>query len=260
MTVADIVAYIGAAAWAPQILSWIYNAVSKPKLTIVSARTVEVGFSMFGPIVNATLAISSERRDALIEKITLLITHQQGEKRQLIWRVLNENQQQIRDAQGNISSQYKNNPAVALKVSTLSLTEKTVGFHDPDFESASRSTQTSIIEQFRHLESLDGNAAALDQLFRSREFEQAQREFENFMYWKAGTYEFSFSAQLAGVKNPHVQRFAVAFVENNIAVLRKNLELLVPYARATLSTNVEEQKLITWNWAYPVVTAVSSSD
>jgi hypothetical protein len=260
MTAADIVAYIGAAAWAPQIVTWIYRAVSKPRLTIVSAGTVEVGFSMFGPIVNATLAISSERRDALIEKITLQITHEHGEKRLLVWRMLNENQQQIRDPQGNISSQYKNNPAVALKVSTLALTEKTIGFHDPNFESMERVRAAGIVEQFRHLEGIGGNAAALDQLLSSIEFERARREFESYMYWRAGEYEFSFSAQLAGVKNPHVQRFAVTFVEGDIETLRKNFELLTRYTRAILSTNAEDQKLITWNWVYPAVTAISASN
>jgi len=106
----------------------------------------------------------------------------------------------------------------------------------------------------------DGNAAALDQLLRSMEFEQAQREFENYMYWKTGKYEFSFTAQLAGVKKVHVQRFTVAFTENEITILRKNFEFLACYVRATLSTNPEEQKLVLWNWIYPTVIAVSSSD
>ena len=55
MTAADIAAYIGAAAWLPQIGAWIYNAVSRPELKIVSAGQIEIGFSMFGPIANATL-------------------------------------------------------------------------------------------------------------------------------------------------------------------------------------------------------------
>jgi hypothetical protein len=259
MTAADIVAYIGAAAWLPQLGAWIYNAVSRPKLKLVSAGKIEIGFSMFGPIANATLAVSTERRDALIERITLDVTHEQGERRHLVWRFLNENQQQIRDPQGNISSQYKNNPAVALKVSTLSLAERTVGFHDPAFEDMDRSTTARIAAQFQHSESQIGNAAALDQLFQSMEFQQAQRAFENFMYWRAGKWEFLFFMQLAGVKKPHTQRFAVTFTDDDVTMLRKNFELLVPYVRATLSANPDERKLITWYWTYPAITAVSGS-
>ncbi len=255
MTAADIAAYIGAAAWVPQIGAWIYSAASRPKLKIVSASKIEIGFSMFGPIANATLAISAERRDALVEKITLLATHEHGERRNLVWRFLNENQQQIRDPQGNISSQFKNIPAVALKVSTLTLSERIVGFHDPDFEELERSTSNRLIAQFRHLEAQVGNAAALEELLQSMDFQQAQREIENFMYWKAGKWEFLLSAQLAGVKNPHEQRFAVMFSESDITTLRKNLELLVPYFKTRL-TNPEDQKLITWNWAYPVITSI----
>jgi hypothetical protein len=256
MTAADIAAYIGAAAWAPQIGLWVYSAASRPKLKIVSASKIEIGFSMLGPIANATLAISAERRDALVEKITLLATHEHGERRNLVWRFLNENQQQIRDPQGNISSQFKNNPAVALKVSTLALSERIVGFHDPDFEELERATSNRLIAQFRHLAAQVDNAAALEQLLQSMDFRQAQRDVENFMYWKAGRWEFILSAQLAGVKTPHKQRFAVTFTESDITALRRNLELLVPYIKATLSSDPGDQKLITWNWVYPVITAI----
>ncbi len=255
MTPADIAAYIGAAAWAPQIAAWLYHVSSKPRLKVVSARKVEIGYSMFGPIVNATLAISAERRDALVEKITLFATHEHGERRQLVWRFLNENQQQIRDPQGKISSQFKNNPAVALKVSTLALAERTVGFHDPEFEEFERTTSSSLVAQFRHLETQVGNAAALRQLLQSVEFGRAQREFERFMYWRDGRWSFLLSAQLAGVKSAHEESFEVTLTDDDIVVLRRNLEQLVPYTRATLSSDAQDQKLISWNWIYPVITA-----
>lgn len=259
MTPEQLAAYIGAAAWAPQIATWIYNAVAKPKLTIVSASTVEIGFTFFGPILNTTLAISSERRDALIEGLTLHITHERGEKRQLIWRHLSENQQQLRDAQGNISQFIKNNPAVALKVSTLALTEKTVGFQDPDYEVAYRASARRIADQFSHLTAQNDNATALAALLRSLEFEQVQRAFENYMYWKAGRYEFALLAQIAGVKKPHEQLFTVTLLESDIATLRRNLELLVPYVRSSLSTDPADQKLINWNWIYPGISASQKS-
>ena len=124
MTSAEIIAYIGAAAWLPQIGKWIYNSVAKSKLKIVSAPTVEIGYSTFGPIVNLTVAISVECRDALIEKITLKATHKKGEERHLTWKWLNGKQHQIQSATDAIAEVSKNQPAVALKVSTLSLAEK----------------------------------------------------------------------------------------------------------------------------------------
>jgi hypothetical protein len=260
MTAADIAAYIGAAAWLPQIGAWIYNAFSEPELKIVSAGKIEIGFSIFGPIANPTLAISAERRDALIEKMTLQVTHEHGEQRFLDWRFLNEVQQQIRDPQGNVSSQYKNTPAVALKVSTLSLSERIVGFRDPKFEESDRTTTGPIAAQFRHNEKQTDNAVALETLLHSMEFKQAQRAFEDFMYWRAGKWEFLFSAQLAGVKKPHTQRFTVTFSDDDITELRRNCELLVPYVRAISSTEKEDQKQITWHWVYPPIVPVSESE
>lgn len=255
MTAADLAAYIGAAAWLPQIGTWFYEAYSRPKLKIVSAGKIEIGFSMFGPIANPTLAISAERRDALIEKMTLRVTHEHGEQHFLDWRFLNEVQQQIRDPQGNVSSQFKNTPAVALKVSTLSLTERIVGFRDPKFEELDRVTTGPLSAQFRHDETQMDNGAALERLLQCMEFKHAQRAFEDFMYWRAGKWEFLFFAQLAGVKKPHTQRFVVAFSDDDITTLRRNFDLLVPYVRAISSTNEEDRKLITWNWAYPSIVA-----
>ena len=79
------------------------------------------------------------------------------------------------------------------------------------------------------------------------------------MYWRAGNWEFLFSAQLAGVKEPHIQRFTVTFSDDDITTLRRNFDLFVHYARATLSTNEEDRKLITWNWAYPSIVPISES-
>jgi hypothetical protein len=259
MTAADIAAYIGAAAWLPQLGTWVYDAYSKPKLKIVSAGKIEIGFSMFGPIANPTLAISAERRDALIEKMSLRVTHEHGEQRFLDWRFLNEVQQQIRDPQGNVSSQYKNTPAVALKVSTLALTERIVGFRDPKFEELDRVTTGPISAQFRHNEAQMGNGAALDWLLNSMEFKHAQRIFEDSMFWRAGKWEFLFSVQLAGVKNPHAQGFSVTFSDDDVTTLRRNFDLLVPYVRAISSDNEEDRKLITWNWVYPSIVPAPES-
>lgn len=257
MTAADLVAYIGAAAWVPQIGTWVYSAYSKPKLKIVSAGTIEIGFSVYGPIANATLAISAERKDAFIERMTLRVTHEHGEQRFLDWRFLNEAQQQIRDPQGNVSSQFRNTPAVALKVSTLALTERTVGFRDPQFEALERSTDGSLDARFRHNEAKMGNGAALEDLLQSMEFSAVRRKFEDFMYWRTGRWEFLFSAQVSGVKEPHKQTFTTTFSDQDIITLKRNFELLPSYARAILSTKPEDRRLIDWNWAYPTIEPVS---
>jgi hypothetical protein len=124
MSPSDIAAYIGAAAWAPQIVQWLYAWAKRPTLKLASARNAQVGYSNAGPIVTLTTAISCERRDALIRKVRLKVKHEKGEERQLEWEWLKESQLQMSIPTGETLAFDKNQPALALKISTLLLVGK----------------------------------------------------------------------------------------------------------------------------------------
>jgi hypothetical protein len=172
------------------------KSVAKPKLKIVSAPTVEIGYSTFGPIVNLTAAISVECRDALIEKITLKATHEKGEERHLTWKWLNEKQHQIQSATGEMAEVSKNQPAVALKVSTLSLAEKIIGFQDLEFQAKAQALIATLVEHYNYLRGQSGNL--IESLVKSKEFNQARDFFRSNMYWKEGRYTFEVSLQECG--------------------------------------------------------------
>jgi hypothetical protein len=73
MTAAELAAYIGAAAWLPQIATWVYRWFVRPKITITPDRYGEVGFTSFGPIFNLRMAFASDRKDAIIDGFELLV-------------------------------------------------------------------------------------------------------------------------------------------------------------------------------------------
>ncbi len=52
MSATDIIAAIGAAAWLPQIISWVSAISTKPRLRFVPEETSEIGYTFFGPIFN----------------------------------------------------------------------------------------------------------------------------------------------------------------------------------------------------------------
>ncbi len=115
MMPAEFAAYLGALSWVPQI----YSFFATPKLKLTTARTIEVGYSTFGPVVNVGTAISVSRRDTLIEKIELLVKHQESSGQQrFVWVWLNELQHQITSPGAPMIEIRKNQPAIALKVST----------------------------------------------------------------------------------------------------------------------------------------------
>lgn len=256
MTPGDIAAYIGAAAWLPQIGVWAYGRLTTPKLKLVSAKQIEIWFSTFGPGVNATFAFSADRRDALIEKMSLRATHENGDKRDFDWRYLNDNQSQSLDAQGNISSQFRRSPAVALKVSTLALVEKIVAFHNPQFEQSFNPLLNRMMAIYRNNESNVGAQKAFDELLLSLEFKEAKQVYLDSLFWRTGKWDFLFTAKLSGVKTPHTQSFTVTFTDEDIVLLRRNYDQFVPYLKSISASGVEQQALyrtLMWSYAYPFV-------
>lgn len=55
-TVAEWAAYLSAAAWLTQVVSWTHRALAKPIITLVPLRLAEIGFSNHGPVIKLQVA------------------------------------------------------------------------------------------------------------------------------------------------------------------------------------------------------------
>ena len=102
MTPTEIVAYIGAAAWLPQVGKWVYDLWARPTLRIVPAQKIALTHNNLGPTVLLTASLSTEKRDALIEGAAFEISHEMGEKRHLVWVVVSEFGQQMTAPTGRL--------------------------------------------------------------------------------------------------------------------------------------------------------------
>src|SRR5437867_4178650 len=95
MTPLDWVAIVGAAAWIPQVLGWAARKLTEPSLRLVTGIAPEIGYTSFGPIFNLTCAISAERKDAIIERVSCTLEHERGQRLRLSWARLSETFSQI---------------------------------------------------------------------------------------------------------------------------------------------------------------------
>ena len=149
MTPTEIAAYIGAAAWLPQIAAWVYGVFVKPVITIVPDRYAEVGFTSYGPIFNVRMAFASDRKDAIIDGFELKFRHADGDTRTLRWSGLNETFSEIRDEAGNRQQIVSRDQIpIALKIGTASLVEKFVRFQEPRYHEAIRPAFTGLVAHF----------------------------------------------------------------------------------------------------------------
>jgi hypothetical protein len=256
MTAAEIAAYIGALAWIPQLLQWLYGWLSRPKLKLLSGETMGAGYNHFGPVLTLTTAISCDRRDALIRKVTLKITHEKGDKRHLTWVWLSETQMQISIPTGETLDFAKNQPALALKVGPQLLAEKKITFSDREFQAKYAGMTDILLHHYDYLKRTTSDPE--DSLIRSREFMDAQDFFSKSFYWKEGRYDFEVELEMVGRYNRHKEKFVVVFTKSDVDMLQANTTLYEQQVRVMLKLHGGEQSAFPqWKWVNPTVNPFS---
>jgi hypothetical protein len=248
MTPTDIAAYIGAAAWFPQIGKWIYDAWARPMLRIVPAQMVMLAYNNLGPTVQLTASLSTERRDALIEGASLEISHEMGEKRHLVWVMVSEFGQQITVPTGEVMNFGRNLPATAIKLTRDTLADRQIVLQDPDFAKTARTLSDQVFEHYRFLKTRDEDP--MKALLQSKEIRPAREYFERSFYWKPGRYIFDILLKSPALRSGHVQKFEVVLSTPDSDLLASNCKLFDEYVTAAiLSAEGVPSKFPTWKIA-----------
>ena len=66
MTAFEVIAILGALAWLPHIVTWVYRFFLKPKLRL-KVGPAEVSYNSLGPVLTFDCAFSVHKKDAVIE-------------------------------------------------------------------------------------------------------------------------------------------------------------------------------------------------
>lgn len=261
-----IVAIVGAAAWIPQIVQWVVALFTRPKVRVVSGATAEIGFNPLGPIVNLTLAISAQKRDALIMGARLIVEHSTGERHEFEWKVLQQEKGEMNvPLPGPGSLQFRtSDPAIALQVSTKETATRKIFFREPAFEESFRERERAAIEQFNHTNVV---RAPLEDFLKSRQFTEGAEWVCQQMPWRTGRYKILLRLTIDGVSKPvehswsfELHAMDIRQMDANVSKLQDHFKaLFVNDYKATGGVVAPEHDLLTpvtvWNWIYPRVTA-----
>lgn len=245
----EIVAYIGAAAWLPQIVFAIYKASIKPKVTIVPEKSVEIGYTTNGPIFNLRLAVSAAKKDTIIDHVGVSIQHQDGEVHDFTWAGMKETFSEIKDQSGNTQSIEREFSPIALVLNRLGLTERFFRFQDPIFHSESKALTRKATDHQAYLKSNNGDYH--DDLLKSKELHEIFNFSKQYFYWKAGKYTVTFSVKSP---NPIVfteTKYTFELNQHEIDDLVKNIEQIKIAASNFIKSDIEEfePEEVTWKWA-----------
>lgn len=251
MTPADIAAWVGAAAWLPQITSWLYRLFVKPIVTIVPATEAEVGFTRLGPIFNVRMAFSCDRKDAIIDGIELDFTHGDGEKRTFRWAGLAETFSEISDEAGNRSVVKRDESPIALKIGTQSLVEKFVRFQEPRFHETERQPSLNLLTHFNFLKQ-SGDGEWIAKVLASKGYHALGELKRKYFWWKPGEYQLLI--RLSSPKKIALShaRFAFQLSELDVDHLRQNVQSIETDLSNLINSNLAEPPPrvdVNWNWA-----------
>lgn len=248
----EVAAYVGAAAWLPQIIHWGYNYFVRPKLTISIGRQVEIGFTNLGPIFNVPLAFSVANKDLILDKIEVSICHQGGECHDLTWHGLGETFSEITDNHGNKQTVGKNQSApIAIKVSTIGLFEKSVRFQDPIYHKENRQLMDELKDHARYLYRKD-SASAASELFSSKQYIQLHEKRLKHFYWKAGRYSVRIKASSQSEFVQITPNFEFDLSDSDINLLSVNCQLIGVSIQNDLGKGNPEYRPepTKWRWVY----------
>jgi hypothetical protein len=245
MTATDLAAYIGAAAWLPQIMTWIYKAIARPQLRVVFPPQLQIGYSSAGPIANITVAVSTSRADSLIERVRLEVRHEKGDSRTLVWQWTQANAQQATSSDGTFTSIGGQNPAVALKIPKDGLVERLIGFQDAGFLAEFDGLALPCAEELT-AQRAQGETDPFQRLKTSVSYARIKDFFANQGYWKEGSYRARIVIEDRRLRGMFSASFKFQLTKPQIDSLRGNMTQLDRALRIRFGEPYDQPPV--WAW------------
>lgn len=246
----EIAAYIGAAAWLPQIITWVYSSLSKPYVTIVPDKFVEVGFTTFGPIFNLRMMLFTDKKHLIVDGLEFIIRHEDGDSHTIRWSGLLETFSEITDDTGNRQVVSKDQTPIAIKIGPDTTTEKFIRFQEQRFHDADRPRTLELVAHFNFLKSTS-DKDFVKKTLESKEFSSVIENRENSFWWKPGRYEVEAKLSAIGKFHSPTQKYFFILSDVDVKRLRLNIKTISEDLTNTVNSNLPDfmPTPIDWYWA-----------
>lgn len=245
----DIIAILGALAWLPQIISWVYNWLKKPKISIYHDGEAEVGYIKNGNVFNLRFSFLARYKHALIDDIELILIDKDGAQHTLKWMWYSETFYELQGVAGNATMAKQQN-AIAINAFKDVLIEKFIGFQSVEFLERRKLLAyklTTLIENQKTNGEID-----VDVIKRSNEYNELVRLYKNSLLWKSCEYFAVAKIHIADTNETIEHEFNFRLSDLEIETLNKNIE----FAKSVIDCefiDTTQQLTGTWLWAKPTI-------
>lgn len=177
---------LGALAWVPQFLTWIFNWLRKPKITVFHDSIAEVGYILFGNAFNIRLSFLTKYKNALIDDMKLDVIDSNGATHKLQWAWYSETFYEIQAPAGTTTMAKRQN-AIAVNNYKDVLIEKFIGFQSIAFLEK-RKQLTYELKCFIDNHKKGGELEEKG-IKSSNEYNSLLRFLKSSIIWKVGEYK-----------------------------------------------------------------------
>lgn len=252
----DWVAVIGAAAWAPQIFTWAYRFFTKPKITLYLHSSSEIGYTGFGPIFNANLALMSEKKDITLNNFSVNVKHENGASYTFDWDGLSESLSEMQAPSGLLTSVKKIYLPLVVRVVSSGVAQAFVRYQYKPFKQKFNEAVKDAFNEFQRLRDAGriNTEQDVDGLTANKEISKLASLIDSEFIWVAGKYTLTFDFKSPSKFNYTKKKYTFSLSQEDIRELRKNLDnikLDITQTAKGMALKGYKAKEISWIWRFP---------
>lgn len=249
----NVLALVGAAAWLPKVVALF----RRPRVTLIPAGTVELGYSGFGPTLNPSLAFRTERTDALVTDIWFEVVHEDGTRARFDGYQLHETPLFYYSSSGEQTVHSRAQAVVAIVLTPWQIVERRVFSQEKKHRERYPALMDDYQRTIRRLQSSSRDVSVWqDAVFQSTEYHTLREFLLDEFFWKVGTYTVHVLASVASLSTPATVSFKFSFTDEHRELLSANRQGVEWELRRIMSQAAGqpvEPPAFAYKFAYPLV-------
>lgn len=239
----QVLALIGALSWISIMSDLLIRFFIKPKIIIIPDKDISLGYTLNGPIINTQLAILSENKVSLVNKIEIEIIHANNDTNLFTWKWFEETLHEVMLPDRNIPTR-KNQKAIAIRINENEMVEKIIGFHQNSFKNDYQIKTKEADQRITNI----GNQPNPDyNTFKaSNEYNALIQLFNNSFLWRVGTYSIKYKVYILNRNEPFTHEIRFSLTDLDVSTLKQNIPLVVK--TADIAYKLIDEDYPEYNW------------
>jgi len=247
------IALIGAFAWLPHLISFIKDTFSKPEVRIITEKTIELGFTTLGPILNLRVAFAVKNKDIVISGIKFRLQHESGEEKIFSWHGVVQKMLQMNNPEFGPIPFEKELSVLAIKLSPREVEERFIRFQEPSYHANKEAYEEKAAKKLIYMQA--SGDTDFEGFLKSEEMEDLYSFIKHSFNWKSGKYKLIFEVDSPEAFNLKDNIYEFSLTPIDIEHIEKNKELIEKSYEHQFITAEEgvERKQLVWAWRNPIL-------